>query len=233
MHSRKTFYKYKSLDNFEFLLDLILKERIYAACQHELNDPMEGVVRIDGTIPKEKEKEWEEIIKKFRIVCFSRDKDNQLMWSHYADGARGCLIEFELPEGQDVQKVSYLKKPTITDRHISMEKAAEILMCKQKPWKYEAESRCLLVGEEKFLPVNIKSIRFGSRAEKSRVDMLIHILQLCKPELKTIIDSEQRLSNNIRFTSSGVRTYVANRTRTEDYCPQCSERDIIKNDFCR
>ena len=231
MRKSQTFYKYKSLDNFEFLLDLILKERLYAANYHELNDPMEGVVKIDGTIPKDKELEWEALINKFKIVCFSRDKGNPLMWSHYADGARGCIIEFELLEEQVVHKVSYLKKPSITEKHISIDKAAEILLFKEKPWKYEAESRCLLMAENKFLPIHIKSVRFGARAEKSKVDMLTHILKLCKPQLHTLIESEQNLINNIKFVSRGVQTYVADRIRTKEYCPECREKEITQQDF--
>ncbi|MBH0040929.1 MULTISPECIES: DUF2971 domain-containing protein [unclassified Pseudoalteromonas] len=233
MQKLQTFYKYKSLDNFEFLLDLIIKERIYAASHHELNDPMEGVVKVDGTIPKEKEQEWEELIKKFRIVCFSRDKDSPLMWSHYADGARGCVVEFQLLENQIFHKVSYLKKPSITEKHISMDKAAEILLYKEKPWKYEAESRCLIVGEKKFLLITIKSVRFGGRAEKSKVDMLVHILKLCKPNLEVLIESKQNLSNNIRWVSRGRRTYVKRPDRSQDYCPKCDEREDIQKDFCR
>lgn len=227
----QTFYKYKSLNNFEFLLDLLLKERLYAARHHELNDPMEGVIKIDGTIPKEKEQEWDELIKDFRVVCFSRDKDNPLMWSHYADGARGCLIELQLLDGQEVHKVSYLKKPSLTERYISREKAAEILIYKEKPWKYEGESRCLLDGNEEFLPVSIKSITFGSRADKSKVDMLLHILKLCKPGLKTYRMSEQGLVKGVQFISTGSRIYMADRTRTKDYCPQCSEIKLTQDNF--
>lgn len=35
------------------------------------------------------------IIDSARISCFSRDADNLLMWSHYADGLRGFCIEFD------------------------------------------------------------------------------------------------------------------------------------------
>jgi hypothetical protein len=227
----QTFYKYKSLNNFEFLLDLLLKERLYAARHHELNDPMEGVIKIDRTIPKEKELEWGELIKDFRVVCFSRDKDSPLMWSHYADGARGCLIEFQLLDGQEVHKVSYLKKPSLTERHISREKVAEILIYKEKPWKYEAESRCLLEGNEEFLPVSIKSVTFGDRADKSKVDMLLHILTLCKPGLKTYIKSEQELVKGDQFVSTGSQIYMADQIRTQDYCPKCSEIKLTQDNF--
>lgn len=231
MVKQQVFYKYKSLDNFEFLLDLILRERLYAAQHHELNDPMEGVVKIDGTIPKDKEQEWDELIKTFRIVCFSRDKDHPLMWSHYANGARGCVIEFQLIDDQQVHKVSYLKKPILTERHINREKAEEILLYKEKPWKYESESRCLLGGNETFLPINIKSVTFGSRTEKTKVDMLLHILSLCKPDLKVLVMGEQWLINGIKVTSCKQRTYVCDRVRTQDYCPQCTEVKMTQEDY--
>lgn len=225
------FYKYKSLDNFEFLLDLILRERLYAAYHHELNDPMEGVVKINGTIPKHKEIEWDELIKTFRIVCFSRDKDNPLMLSHYADGAKGCVIEFELLDGQEFHKVSYLKKPVLTGNYISRDKAAEILRFKEKPWKYESESRCLLGKNDNFLPIRVKSVIFGSRAEKSKVDMLINILSLCKPELRTFVKSEQGLVKGVECLVGGPRVYMGDRVRTQDYCPECSERKIVQDGF--
>jgi len=227
----QVFYKYKSLDNFEFLFDLIIKERLYAASHNELNDPMEGAVKIDGTIPREKELEWDELIKQYRIVCFSRDKDSSLMWSHYADGGRGCLIEFQLLEGQDVHRVSYLKKPSITEKHISQDKAAEILMHKEKPWKYEAESRCLLGINDRFLPITIQSVTFGCRAEKSKVDMLLHILELCKPNLKILIKKDLGLINAIPYVSTQRTFFGGSRVRTPDYCPQCHDIELTQNLF--
>ncbi len=35
-------YKYRSLDNFKNFVDIILKNRLYAARYKDLNDPMEG-----------------------------------------------------------------------------------------------------------------------------------------------------------------------------------------------
>ncbi|MCL1121723.1 DUF2971 domain-containing protein [Shewanella seohaensis] len=231
MGKQQVFYKYKSLDNFEFLLDLILKERLYAALHHELNDPMEGVVKINGTIPKDKEQEWDELIKTFRLVCFSRDKDHPLMWSHYADGARGCVIEFQLMDDQQVHNVTYLKKPMLTERHMTRGKAEEILVYKEKHWKYESESRCLLGENNTFLPIYIKSVTFGSRAEKSKVDMLLHILSLCKPNLKVSVMSEQDLVDGIKVTIGKKRIFVGDRERTPDYCPQCAEVKMTQDDY--
>lgn len=42
MHQSNTLYKYRSLDNFKFFIDIILNNRLYAAKYKDLNDPMEG-----------------------------------------------------------------------------------------------------------------------------------------------------------------------------------------------
>lgn len=41
------YYKFRSLQNLRFFLDIIINERLYAAKYDELNDPMEGAYMID------------------------------------------------------------------------------------------------------------------------------------------------------------------------------------------
>ncbi|MDR3680518.1 MAG: DUF2971 domain-containing protein [Flavipsychrobacter sp.] len=60
-------------------------------------------------------------IESARISCFSRDINNMLMWSHYADGLRGFCIEFD-PEmliksssQAVILKVKYRRKPEYLD----------------------------------------------------------------------------------------------------------------------
>ena len=228
MTDKASFYKYKSLDNFEFLMDILLKERLYAASYHELNDPMEGVIKIDNTVPKSREAEWEEIVSQLRIVCFTRDYENTLMWSHYADGGKGCVIEFELLDDQKHHKVSYLVRPTLTAKDINDDKAIEILKYKNKPWKYEAEYRCIIPNEH-FLPVRIKSITFGPRAKPESVDMLGHILSLCKPNLKVQHHGGFGIFKGAKFIIGAKRTFV--RTLDPDECSICASNKLARQDF--
>ena len=193
--STTTYYKYKSLDNFQYLLDLILRERLYAAKYHELNDPMEGVINTNDKAIRDNEVTWESIINEFRVVCFTRDPDNLLMWSHYSDGRRGCVIEFELLEEYEVHKINYRDKPLVNVDKLNSDTALEILTYKQKPWKYEAEYRCILKNEM-FLPIKIKSVTFGSRANNQSIELLMDILSLCKPELLTQGEPELNLLKN-------------------------------------
>ncbi len=39
-------YKYRSLANFEHVLDIILNQRLYCSTYPELNDPFEGIYRV-------------------------------------------------------------------------------------------------------------------------------------------------------------------------------------------
>lgn len=229
MAGSPAFYKYKSLENFEFLLDILLKERLYAADYLELNDPMEGVIKLDKTIPKEKEAEWERLVREHRIVCFTKNSDNTLMWSHYADGGRGCIIEFELLPDQYYHKISYLKKPEISEKELTSEKVIEILGYKQKPWKYEGEYRCIL-NNERYLPVNIKSITFGPRAPKDCIDMLQHILTLCKPNIKTKTLENSGLVKGIGFVKYGARTYVKSTDNPDD-CLECKTNELLQREM--
>jgi hypothetical protein len=229
MKEKPRFYKYKTLKNFEFLLDMILKERLYAASYHELNDPMEGVIKVDETVPKDREAEWEDIIQNLGITCFTKDSENTLMWSHYADGGKGCVVEFELLDEQEYHKVSYLKKPILKNKDINFLKALEVLKYKDKPWKYEAEYRCILV-KEKFLPVNIKSITFGTRSDTETVDMLMHILSLCKPNLKVQRKSGTSVFKGGESFSSGTITRVV-KTTNLDECLDCASSKMTVRDF--
>jgi hypothetical protein len=59
-----------------------------------------------------------------RIACFGSEKDNLLMWSHYADGLRGFCIVFDEnivvntePKGY-ITDVAYLEKPALVDSFV-------------------------------------------------------------------------------------------------------------------
>ena len=46
-------YKYRTLDDFQFVLDILVNKRLYAATFEEMNDPMEGFYTADPDIPVE------------------------------------------------------------------------------------------------------------------------------------------------------------------------------------
>ena len=79
-------YKYRSLDNFKNFIDIILKNRLYAAKYKDLNDPMEGQYyyrtgELDRNIRDRLAEEKGEL----RLCSLSRVNNNELMWSHYTN----------------------------------------------------------------------------------------------------------------------------------------------------
>lgn len=98
--AKKTYYKYRSLSDFERFLDIIVNNRLYGAVYKELNDPMEGKFNTTGLIKKD----FEDIYKKLKTtrICSMLTKqdcqtfpNDYLMWSHYADSHKGCCIEIQ------------------------------------------------------------------------------------------------------------------------------------------
>ncbi len=117
-----------------------------------------------------------------RVVCFSREKTDILMWAHYADKHRGVLIGFD--EDQ-ISPKEYLHEVQYKDQrnkfHIvdvvgsGDEWILPHLTIKSRHWRYEAEVRLLapLVKTVEsdglnfwhFPPAAVKEIIFGAQCE--------------------------------------------------------------------
>ena len=99
-------YKFRSLrSNFEFVLDILLNERLYCANYRNLNDPLEGMFSATqpGRAPvglrfteiphfvEDLPRRSEET----RVCSLSRPLTEMLLWSHYGDEHRGVAIEID------------------------------------------------------------------------------------------------------------------------------------------
>lgn len=61
---------------------------------------------------------WDEYIDYYRILCLSKNKDNILMWSHYAQHHQGAVIGFDFKEEQfypEIGMVKYESKNPLID----------------------------------------------------------------------------------------------------------------------
>ena len=103
-------YKYRSLKNFKYFVDIIINQRLYASPYFELNDPMEGYYLYSkGNMSEEILKKIKGEKEKIRICSLTRDCSNELMWSHYADGHHGIVV------GVEIDSTLYKVKPVIYD----------------------------------------------------------------------------------------------------------------------
>lgn len=89
-------YKYRSLENLERFLDIVIDNKLYGALYKEMNDPMEGYFQYSPDVDKSVLTGiWEG--KNKRYICSLSKKSNiGLMWTHYANENKGCCIEVEV-----------------------------------------------------------------------------------------------------------------------------------------
>ena len=122
-------------------------------------------------------------IKNRGVSCFSKNFDNMLMWSHYADSHKGVCIGFNLLplylsiEGYTTEKmvipVDYKNEFTPMNYYQhKIESIVRWLKTKSKVWSYEEEVRVIMNhldfrGTDKFIaeidPSSFASVYLGTR----------------------------------------------------------------------
>jgi len=181
-----TLYKYKSFENLAYFLDIIVRKRLYGATIKELNDPMEGYFSSEEF----NNEEWERIRKlkkEVRICSLSKNKDNALLWAHYANEHKGCCIEVEVAEDFSWKRidVNYCSCFPILHSGQSDDEIIEMLFkTKSDYWSYEDEVRFV-----KHLPlskdgkphkanlhVKVKKIYLGIRFTDEEKDRIVRIV---------------------------------------------------------
>jgi hypothetical protein len=89
-------YKYRALEPFRYIADIICENRFHTAPFSKLNDPMEGLFNIKGHVKEEDLRRIKEAKEGRRICSFSRTSTHPVLWAHYASNFRGVCIEVEV-----------------------------------------------------------------------------------------------------------------------------------------
>lgn len=191
IHSEdRTLYKYKSLSNFKFFADILVNNRLYASPYFELNDPMEGqYLYQNGTLNqsiREKIKGDKEIC---RICSLTTNANNYLMWAHYADGAKGVLLELRIKNNIDidVKEIEYGDLPTISN----YTSAKHILKHKLSAWNYENEVR--IFTSKKFVEIELLKITTGKRVDKQTFELIERMAKKINPNI--IVEDSNNLQD--------------------------------------
>lgn len=170
------YYKFRSLQNIKYFLDIVLNNRLYAAKYNELNDPMEGIFRT-----KANQKIIQSLIDEknnTRICSLSTDYKHTLLWSHYADGHKGCCIEVSI-DNLNIKPINYTND--ILD--VNKEEDKELLLSYKSPiWEYEKEARAFLEGNP-YLEVTIHQIIFGSKVSNNDFQFYKNLIQKINPDI--------------------------------------------------
>ena len=182
-------YKYRGIQGFRFFADIILKNRLYASPYFDLNDPMEGrylYSKSDGKIDEDMARLLKGEKEKIRVCSLSRDPNNELMWSHYAEGHKGVAI------GVEVNSKKHKVRPIIYDglhrvgvNNFHSGSAVDVLSHKLDVWEYEAEER-LFIKNKQYVDVDIKQIICGSRMSNQDKGFITDLLEKINPTIEII-----------------------------------------------
>jgi hypothetical protein len=188
-------YKYRGLENFKNFVDIILKNRLYAAQYKDLNDPMEGQYYYhQGELNKTIRDKILEEKGTLRILSLSRVNNNQLMWSHYADGHKGIAIGVKIDNSKyDVQPIDYDGIATIRNSDYNGQTAREILRHKLEVWNYEEEER-VFQRNQMFIDVKIEEIILGQRVSNQNNGLIRELIEKINPDIR-IIRAEELFEN--------------------------------------
>jgi len=213
-------YKFRSFEKIELTLDIIMNERFYCAFHKDLNDPFEGlfsVVECKGKgmtrpivqsiarpIVRPIVTGWSSRTTVFkslydfptlgngiRVCSFSSAMSDIRMWSHYASGHTGCVVEVELAPNSKLFEVNYgagLK--SFAENINEKTKATDILSFKTDHWKYEKEYR--IITEDEFYSVskNITGIYLGMRVKDIHKELVVRSTPKEIPVFETQIQLE-------------------------------------------
>jgi hypothetical protein len=192
-------YKYRSLNNWKFVLDILLNNRLYAASFESLNDPMEGrYVYFNDKVARQFKEAVQSRRADWKICSLSKTVRNTLMWSFYADGHTGISVGVKVVpvrgSGFKLKTVTYDSEVHVGPRKAGRaadDLALEILAQKQLAWHHEQEVRVFV--KQPFVGIEIRELVFGCRANPGDKDLLTQLARKLLPRVKIVNLSERDL----------------------------------------
>lgn len=196
-------YKYRSLKNIDHVLDILLNEQLHCAPLKSLNDPFEGIyVSLSSGLPivgaysvgtfgvVEKKPKSISVLPELEgiLICsLSSSPEDVRLWSHYANGHKGIVIEIELDKEEDhLFEVHYHEKLKELDDTISTSaEKTEILSHKTVHWKHEDEYRIITENEFHSIKGKISGVYLGLRTQKLLRKMLLRLIPNSIPVYST------------------------------------------------
>ena len=180
-------YKYRSLDNFKNFVDIIMKNRLFAAKYKDLNDPMEGQYYYQrGELSKSVRDKLIEEKGELRICSLSRVNNNELMWSHYTNGHRGVAIGVVIDRSTySVRPIQYNGIASIRQQDFSEQTAMEILSHKLEVWNYEQEERAF-IRDRHFIDVSVKTLITGRAMSSQDFGFIRELVSYINPNIEII-----------------------------------------------
>jgi hypothetical protein len=180
-------FKYRGIQNFRFFIDIVLKNRIYASKYVDLNDPMEGQYYYNkGDLDKSILRKIASEKGDLRLCSLSRKNNNELMWSHYAEGHRGVAIGVMIDNSQyDVRPIQYTGPAYLSNGQIQHDTPREILSHKLNVWSYEEEER-VFVADKLYIDVTVVEVITGRAMSNQDFSFVREIVEKVNPTIQIL-----------------------------------------------
>jgi len=206
-------YKFRTLANIDYTLDILLNEQLHCAPYDKLNDPFEGlflsVMHIGGPLNSalmnfaplggHRTVKTPQTISELpipggtRVCSLSGSKSDVRLWSHYAGGHAGIAIEVDLEADTEcLYEVDYVNQlREFSYSLLTAPESTEILKIKSVHWEYEEEYR--LISKEEFFSVSgkITGVYLGLRTSDHMKEMLLRVIGEAFPIYSTKLNEQK------------------------------------------
>lgn len=196
----KRVYKFTSA---QFGISNLQNRRLKLSTIDELNDPFD-LGPVDATDP-EIRSAIDNLVVWFRqtsaILCFSRNWDNLLLWSHYGASHKGVCLGFDIPDG-DTDVLYQPNVLKVSKAEIDLAFVDKLLRTKHESWSYEQEVRMFVRLND---PPDDKGLRwmdFGPNLELREVI----VGSQCKPEdSDAVLEAIKPYGDSVKCWWAGMR----------------------------
>lgn len=197
--------------------------------RQRLSPSLDTVAKSIAQWQVEYQQKWTDLLPKMRVFCVAEDRDNLLMWAHYAKDHTGVVFEFQsLPEEDNAlsvaRKVRYMKEPPSfltrgewIDDILGLQRVDLIdfsrryVLTKSSQWRYEKEWRVWYPHHgpstelHTFLPINpheLKALYLGCQAEKPFLEKVVPLARSAFPQLRLFQARKSEGSFSLEYTEA-------------------------------
>lgn len=146
----------------EFALRALRDRRLKIARINELSDPFQlcaaGFSDTDTRTKLEAFKN--QANERYGVICFCENYHDPVLWSHYADGHRGVVLVFEIPDDQAI-RVGYQPERFKLDVEAAIQRGGfnesdlnQLILTKFSSWGYEKEIRMMCRLHDHFCQID-------------------------------------------------------------------------------
>jgi hypothetical protein len=203
----KRVYKFTSA---QYGISNLQNKRLKLSTIDDLNDPFD-LVPLDTTDPAISNAA-DSVIAHFKkttaILCFSRNWDNLLLWSHYGASHTGICLGFDIPEGDSIANydTDVIYQPNVLKirclEDVNFDLANRLLRTKHESWSYEQEVRMFVRLNDPPDAKGLNWIDFGPQLALKEVIIGVQCLPLVS---KDVEEAVRPYSNTVKCWWAGMR----------------------------